>query len=89
MALSAVRPTWTPPPRGNLDMSWEELTRLSDRELLLLLHQRLEQLDQKVEGLEEKVEKRWDTTWRVLAWAIGALFSVVALFIAGHAAKIW
>lgn len=70
-------------------MTWEELTRLSDRELLLLLHQRLEVQDAKIDRVEQKGDDRWKTTWRVLAWAVGALFSVIALFIAGHAAKLW
>ncbi len=70
-------------------MSWEELTRLSDRELLLLLHQRSEGLDQKIDRLDEKVEDRWRATWKVLAWAVGVMISLFGLFIAGHAAKLW
>ena len=88
MALSTVRPSWTPPFHGNLDMSWEELTRLSDRELLLLLHQRVDQLEQKVDPVV-----KWHTMavgqLALLRWAWTGVIALLGLAIASHAAHWW
>lgn len=66
-------------------MSWEELTRLSDRELLLLLHQRVDQLEQKVDPVV-----KWHTMavgqLSLLRWASTAVIALLGLAIAGHAA---
>jgi hypothetical protein len=95
MALAWNRPACRLPPRGRLDMSPAELNNLADRELLVLLHERVERLRETVEKLSTRVDKLsesegiWSGAWSAVKTAVPWLTAAVAVWVAGRQAHLW